>query len=122
MSKYYRRNGDPVVGDDVLAWAREFETTDRRVARTNIFDGADPARQVDVSTVWLGLDHNWGDGPPLIFETMTFGDSWDGEDCERYTTEAEARAGHTSMVVRVAAVMTDPIVADVDDPTVDGAS
>src|SRR4051812_27278203 len=28
---------------------------------------------VEVSTVWLGADHNFGPtGPPLIFETMVF--------------------------------------------------
>jgi hypothetical protein len=50
-----------------------------------------------VSTVWLGLDHNWMGGPIYIFETMVFaademspveGMQW------RYTTEAQAMAGH----------------------------
>ena len=48
-----------------------------------------------VSTVWLGCNHNYSDGPPLIFETMVFpvGSYYD-LDCRRYATEAEARAGH----------------------------
>ncbi|SPA03543.1 protein of unknown function (plasmid) [Cupriavidus taiwanensis] len=25
-----------------------------------------------ISTVFLGLDHQWADGPPLIFETMVY--------------------------------------------------
>lgn len=28
-----------------------------------------------ISTVWLGLDHNMGGGPPMIFETMVFNHS-----------------------------------------------
>lgn len=52
-----------------------------------------------VSTVWLGLDHQFGDGPPLIFETMVFpAESSMDLDCERYSTEEEAKAGHSAMV------------------------
>lgn len=29
-----------------------------------------------VSTVFLGLDHGWGEGPPLVFETMVFNDGF----------------------------------------------
>jgi len=53
-----------------------------------------------VSTVWLGLDHSCGGGPPIIFETMVFplnqeGDANYGEiDCDRYATEEEALVGH----------------------------
>lgn len=51
-----------------------------------------------VSTVWLGLDHNWwAGGPPLIFETMIFGGPLDGE-LWRYSTPEQARAGHRRVV------------------------
>ena len=66
-----------------------------------------------MSTVWLGIDHAWGGGPPVIFETMVFaeGSSLD-EDCHRYCTEAEAKQGHTASVATVAATLVDPIVMD----------
>jgi hypothetical protein len=58
----------------------------------------------DVSTIWLGIDHNWSrEGDPVIFETMIFVRSPDaGEDidtrtsvyCRRYTNEQEALEGH----------------------------
>jgi len=57
-----------------------------RVAHTTI-------GQVLISTVFLGLDHQWGDGPPLLFETMVFGGAYHHE-CERYSTWDEAEAGH----------------------------
>jgi hypothetical protein len=57
-------------------------------------------REFVVSTVFLGLDHRYGEGSPLVFETMIF-PSEDGEItdwCElfgdRYTTIEQARAGH----------------------------
>jgi hypothetical protein len=61
-----------------------------------------------VSTVFLGIDMSWF-GPPMIFETMVFAAPLDDEprlmdveDLEqtRYSTEAEAEAGHREMVRR----------------------
>jgi hypothetical protein len=85
---YFDRNGQPMTEEE---WARAFEDIEmRRVLETALHDGK------RISTVWLGLDHGLG-ARPLIFETMVF----EGEhslDCERYATEAEARAGHEAMV------------------------
>ena len=39
-----------------------------------------------VSTVCLVIDHNWGGGPPLIFETMIFGDGPLDKWQRRYST------------------------------------
>lgn len=51
-----------------------------------------------VSTVWLGINHNFApQGPPILFETMIFGGPFDTE-CWRYSTEVEAMAGHIAIV------------------------
>lgn len=50
-----------------------------------------------VSTVWLGMDHGYDEGLPVIFETMIFGGEHD-EFCQRYTAETEAFAGHNRVV------------------------
>lgn len=94
--RYYTRDGSPLVGG-VLVWARLLEDENmRRVAFTKLPSGA------EVSTVWLGLDHSFGIGPPLIFETMVFGLP-DGEEVqERYSTEVEALAGHEAMCAKYA--------------------
>lgn len=56
----------PVPMEDTIAWGSWMQTADRHVGRTQIQD-------VWVSTVFLGLDHNFFDeGPPLLFETMAF--------------------------------------------------
>ena len=55
---------------------------------------------VTISTVFLGLDHAWGDGPPLLFETMIFGGSHDQYQ-ERYSSKKEALAGHKQAVAMV---------------------
>lgn len=45
----------------------------------------------DVSTVYLGMDHGFDGGPPILWETMVFPG---GEKCERYATHQEAVHGH----------------------------
>jgi hypothetical protein len=53
---------------------------------------------IQVSTVFLGLDHQrYPGGPPLIFETMIFGGKWDGYQW-RYSTEARALDAHVAIV------------------------
>ena len=90
---YYRRDGTVCFGG-VHQWAEEFQNADRTVAKTTVSDGK------WISTVFLGLDHQFGDGHPLIFETMVFPSKDDmGElDCRRYSSEDEAKAGHEEMV------------------------
>lgn len=55
----------PVPCDDLMEWAAWFEEADRRVFETCAGD-------YRVSTVFLGLDHSFGHGPPILFETMIF--------------------------------------------------
>ena len=91
-TQYYRLEGHtPVPCDDLMTWAMAFEGTDRRV-------GWDVVDDVTISTVFLGLDHNYRDyGPPILFETMTFiGDT--PESLWRYSTWDKAAAGHKAAV------------------------
>lgn len=58
----------------------------------------DEVGEVTVSTVFLGVDHNWSDvGPPVLFETMIFGGEHD-EYQQRYSSYADALAGHERAV------------------------
>lgn len=71
----------------------------------------------EVSTVWLGLDHGWTPGgAPLIFETMVFtAAAWNDPDggvgpdldCLRYSTEAEALAGHAATLLLISGTLVD---------------
>jgi hypothetical protein len=78
-----------------LKWAEWFETADRVVMQTDV------AEDIRVSTVFLGLDYGFG-GRPLVFETMVFRRG-SGCECDRYSTRAEALAGHAAMVERARA-------------------
>lgn len=84
-------DGEPVQTHDAIAWGRWFQQADRHVAYTEVGDGY-------VSTVFLGLDHNWWGGPPVLWETMTFqipGLQWEQR---RYASRIDALAGHAEAV------------------------
>jgi hypothetical protein len=58
-------------------------------------------RDVHVSTVFLGLNHNFrGADPPILFETMVFGGKHDNYQ-ERCSTWEEAEAMHQRAVEMV---------------------
>jgi hypothetical protein len=104
MSDKYILQGKKAVPADLMTWAKWFEEhiNDRIVARSEKGD-------VQVSTVFLGLNHQWGEGPPLIFETMIFGgehDQWQ----ERCSTWDQAEAQHAE-ACKLAGI-TPPTAAD----------
>lgn len=99
-SRYILNGHTPVPEPDLMTWAKAFEFENHDVAQTMVGEAR-------VSTVFLGLDHQWGDGPPLVFETMVFGGPLDGEQ-DRYSTWDEAAAGHAEMVRRVEQAATEP--------------
>lgn len=111
----------PVRCDDMIEWATWYEHADRHVFSTRVGD-------YWVSTVFLGLDHNWGRGRPILFETMIFAyfesifpsdEHWHtlrqqelkerglNEDFldyqQRWHDWSEAEAGHETMVRHVEA-------------------
>ena len=89
---YYDKHGVPIPMGD---WCALFGDLDyRRVASDEIGESR-------ISTIWLGIDHNFGfDGEPILFETMVFGGALDGEQW-RYRTLDEALAGHNEIVEMV---------------------
>ena len=78
---------------DLMTWARFFSFKNRRIKRTIIGLDKKGLRKAVVSTVFLGLDHSFGFGPPLLFETMIF-DPSDECGCWRYANYREALKGH----------------------------
>jgi hypothetical protein len=95
--KYILIGQTPVPCTDLLEWAHWFESGVRRVGETVVGDWR-------VSTVFLGLDHNYGrilgrsEDQPILFETMIFylpADKLDRpvldvESCRKWAEERDA--------------------------------
>lgn len=104
---YILKGKVPVAVDDPVRWGLWMAKTDRIVKRETI-------RDLRISTVFLGLDHQYGRGPPLLFESLVFweyekpvtqqilGIKLESEALEgtmrRYSTWEEAEVGHEDLV------------------------
>lgn len=103
------------VPADMHEWSRFFGNFEsRQVAETF-------TEFYRISTVFLGLDHGWGKGPPVLFETMAFeiaetvhkfsnGETFiahEDIDCVRYSSWDDAVTGHKTMVRRILKMEAD---------------
>lgn len=111
MQLWYDRQGQPLDTETANHLLGDMQYA--RVARTRITSTTTPGVEWDVSTVWLGVNYNHAlDGPPIIFETMVFGDGDGDQYMQRYATEEEARAGHAETVALVAATVPDEEITE----------
>lgn len=84
-----------VAKPDLHTWAKIFEGKRRLIARTYSSD-----KKVNISTIFLALDHAYGNGPPMLFETMIFGGK-ENESEWRYSTLKEALMGHIKACILI---------------------
>lgn len=100
MAQFYDLGNVPVSMEE---WSGTIRL-DRHIGSTYIGRGK---RQVWVSTVFLGLNHAYDDGPPLLYETMVFGldeegdRDWSEREMHRYTGPLAALEGHERVVRRL---------------------
>lgn len=97
IPRHWILDGREVREVDLFEWAEWFGVADRQIALTEIAPG------IEVSTVFLGLDHGFGQSDrPVLFETMTFNDYGDiNGGFGRWCTYEEAEAGHAACVAEV---------------------
>jgi hypothetical protein len=100
--------GEPVACPDLMQWAMWFEkkADPRRV-------GQDENEEFRVSTVFLGLDHNFDDeGPPIFWETMVFRHGAPGEMCRCAGAREQAEAMHVAMCDKYSVPVTSLTAAN----------
>jgi|SRR3990167_1170054 len=94
--KYILDDNHNTIPASLTEWGKWFQTARKKriVKQVTLLNG------YYLSTVFLGLDHSFGRGKPLLFETMVFisKDNLDEQDRARYTTWKEAEKGHAEMV------------------------
>jgi hypothetical protein len=93
MSNYKILDADHnLIDADLMTWAKFIEIPENKIVKQENI-GA-----IRISTVFLGLDHSFGHGPELWFETMAFGIGgkipMEFEYQERCTTWDEALEMH----------------------------
>jgi hypothetical protein len=94
---YYDRQGQPMT---VHQWAQKVEDANYTLIARDVIgpdEPLDPAPLITVSTFWWGVNPNWRDDEPLIYETLIMGGGYDATGM-RYATEERAREGHRRVV------------------------
>ena len=91
------RKSDKVYQAPLMDAARAFEKDDRVLRQDRL--GNDTL----VSTVFLGLDHSYREGSPILWETMVFSTDpgVESQYQERYASKEEALAGHMRILEMV---------------------
>lgn len=80
--------GNPVKCTDIRQWEKFLQSKRKIIEQTVVANGR------WISTVFLGLDHNFYDaGDPILFETMVFPEKGNYADlyCKRYSTLDQAK-------------------------------
>ena len=100
MAEWYKLVANtpvPISDKDLNEIQKMFESEERRIAQTIV------PEEYEVSTVFLGLAHGEWNGKPVLFETMVFDGNGHVVDAysDRYTSHADALAGHIRTVSRV---------------------
>lgn len=100
MPPYYilDERGEPRPEPDLQVFSNWFASDERRIVRHQEWTRPDGS-EVTVSTVFLGIDHNFGMSgrAPVLWETMVFVEG-EGHDQYRYTSREDAIRGHNRVV------------------------
>ena len=94
LEKYILKGKKVKLVSDLNEWGK-FMQSSKRIIKQDTIGGK------WISTVFLGIDHNYypypdGEKCPILFETMIFSNETDYDDeyQERYTTYDQAIEGH----------------------------
>lgn len=93
---YILKHRRPIPCDDLIKWGKWFNQSHKRRVRSTYINN------LWISTVFLGIDHQWGDGPPLLFETMLFNQHEEEPAfTARCTTWREALRQHRDVITHI---------------------
>lgn len=91
-------NNNPIGTNNVIKWGRLMQLKEKIVKQENVDN-------YFISTVFLGIDHSYDFGNPVLWETMIFRKDKDGSKelgsdifHDRYSTYDEAIQGHKEAV------------------------
>jgi len=105
MHAYYILNaeGEPVRANNITEWGSFFEDTEARRVGFDILSG-----EVQVSTMFLGLDHSFNGPEPILWETMIFGGKLDNYQERCGGNRDDARRMHDAAVEKANAAYLEP--------------
>lgn len=100
--KWIIKDGIAIPEPDLMTWARWLELEGESYHRLDTVLG------IRISTVFLGLNYSWGDGDPILWETMVFDDDDGGTPLEQFrcSFQDQAYLFHDKLVLHYKAMLT----------------
>jgi len=90
-------NKNIVAATDLKKWSEWFENSPDRLLKQEYIKDGD--QEYFVSTVFLGIDHSYVGGTPILFETMVFESGSMSElYMQQYTAYDDAMRGHGAIM------------------------
>lgn len=99
LRRYTIIDGKPALCSNTQEFAACFENADRTLLKDCLAEG------IEVSTVFLGIDHSPGVGEPVLWETMVFNGRKEivSNHTTRYSSKEAALQGHAEILALVKA-------------------
>ena len=104
---WYKMVGDEVIQIEPREFALYYsDIRDRKIGDSSITINGE---HLEVSTVFLGLDHGGGETAPILFETaILFRGNW--TVLTRYQTKQQALNNHDQIVIALKQVEKNPLL------------
>lgn len=111
--RFYRLVNRTPVRCTLMEYATAMQDdANRIVAQANV-------GELQISTVFTGIDQNWGGDKPILFETVVFGLPDELRPQWRFSTWDEAMAKHQQLVATLTEHGQDPLLAEIRDKMAD---
>ncbi len=105
--RFYRLENRMPVRCTLAEFAKSMQEDENRiVAQATI-------NEMQVSAVFVGIDQNWGDGDPLLFETVVFGLPDDLQPRWSFSTWDEAMEIHNLLVATLTEHGAEPLLNEI---------
>ena len=105
--RFYRLDGRTPVRCTFVEYSQSMRNDANRIV------AQDSVGELQVSTVFTGIDRNWGDGSPILFETMVLGLPEDLLPQWGFSTWNDAITAHLHLVDSLTAHGVEPLLSEI---------
>lgn len=105
--RFYRLDGQMPVRCTFAEFAQAMQDDAMRIV------AQDTVGEFQISTVFTGINQNWGDGAPILFETMVFGLPDDLHPQWRFASWQEAMEKHRQLATSLTADGAEPLIEEI---------
>ena len=105
--RFYRLEGRVPVRCTLAEFSKSMQEDEKRILAQATIDN------LQISTIFIGIDQNWGGGDPLLFETVVFGLPDDLQPRWSFSSWDEAMEIHNLLVATLTEHGAEPLLGEI---------